>query len=441
MKHRIFFIFYNILLLLLTPCVIIYLLVRLFKKKTFYSIKNRLGIIPASPLNKTVVWIHAVSVGEILSIQYLIAELKNKDPDIFCYVTTGTPTGKAMAIKHLNADCVSFVPFDFFWFIHNAFKKINPTVLLVIEAEIWPNLLLQAHFKNIPVYLINARISQRSEHKYKKLKFFFSPLLQTFKQIFTQSSDDRDKFITMGVAPERLTVMGNLKALNVIHKKQALSHHTPNQPQLIPGSQEPTLLVGSLHPGELDIYLTLYSKLKNNFPTLKLILAPRHFGWQDELVTKTQKVISKTFVWTKHIDNSIEDLKKNFDCILVCKLGELFTLYPHATLFFLGGTFVPVGGHNLLEPAVWGIPSLVGPHYFNCTSLVKELSAHGGITIVQNQEELLHQTNILLKNTELRQTNGVRMYNWLESQAQQVNLVTEKLITEITQKQDSNNPT
>ncbi|MCF7899162.1 hypothetical protein K9L05_00750 [Candidatus Babeliales bacterium] len=443
------FIFYQILQILLLPIIIIYLFIRYFKKKSvFGSFKERMGLVTKSTKNKKIIWLHAVSVGEILSIQNLIKQIKTEIPNSFCYVTTGTITGKNMAQKNLQfADKISFMPFDFLLPMFFAYKRIKPNFIIIIEAEIWPNFIILSKFFKTPIYLLNARISQRSENKYLNLKFLFKSILNIFKLIFVQSEQDQDNFIKLGIKKNKLKILGNIKALNVLEKKNVIKNIFSKN---ILKKNYNILLAGSIHEGELDIYLDLYKNLKKNFENLKLILAPRHFNWQNILEEKIKKTSFKYFLWDNksnintQINSQIDFFKKNqnyydqtknilinHDILLVCKLGELFNLYQFCDIFFLGGTFIPVGGHNLLEPAVWGKVSIVGPYYQNCKDNADNLEFSNALIKTKNSEELLLETQNLLKNKEKKDFMSQNAKNWLIKEAGLVRKNLEFLIKQI----------
>ncbi len=433
MQLQIIFIFiiYQILQILLVPFLIVYLIIRKAKKKpVFGSLKQRLGFVKKTKSNKKIIWIHAVSVGEILSIQNLIDQVKEKIKNISVYVTTGTLTGKKIAQQNLNYDYLSFLPFDFLPTMFLAFKRIKPNTIIIVEAETWPNLLMFSKFFKVPIYLLNARISNRSKPKYHKLKFFFKPLFNIFKLIFVQSKIDKSNFKNLGINSEKLRILGNLKALNVLVKKEKLH---PFKPKI----KYPTLLVGSLHPGELDIYLNLFEKLKKDFKNLKLILAPRHFHWKKELIEKVEQSKFDYYLWEKEKELSLNNISNNIfkehDILLVCKLGELFKLYQICNLFFLGGTFVPVGGHNLLEPAVWAKLSIIGSYYQNCKDIADKLEKENCLIKVKNEQELLAQTRRLLNNPETLEKMENQAYSWLVQQASLVQKNLNVLIEELKQ--------
>ncbi len=418
----VFFILYQIVQIISLPIFIVYLVVRKIKKKpAFGNLKERLGFVPkVTNPSKKVIWFHAVSVGEILSIQNLIKQIRTDIPNSTIYVTCGTPTGKMMAQKNLDANYISFLPFDFLLPMLLAFRRIKPTNLIVVEAEIWPNLLLIAQSKKIPAHLINARITQKSEKKNLLFKQLLRPLFNTFQQIYTQSSSDLHRFLKIGVPKGKLVVLGDIKTFNVLEKqKTSTFKHSQNEAQTV-------LLAGSIHPSEDIIYLNLLKKLKPKFPELKLILAPRHFHWQEKLVDNVKNTGFNFQVLSQ--DLSLNDINLDNDIVLILKLGILFDLYSLSDIFFLGGTFVPVGGHNLLEPAVWSNPSIVGPHHQNCIETANQLEKHGALIKVHNEQTLSSIVENLLSNPNKIKVMGNNARHWLEKEATNVKKGIESLI-------------
>lgn len=438
-----FFIFYQVIQILCLPLLIVFFLIRKFKKKpVFGNFQERLGFVPQINLNKlnnNIIWIHAVSVGEILSIQDLVNKIKQEKPNSLIYLTTGTLAGKNIAKKNINYDYLSFLPYDYLILILIAFKRIKPQYLIIVEAEIWPNLLLIAKLLNVKTFLINARISDRSKSKYFKFKFILKKLFNTFTLIFTQSEYDKIIFEQLGINSKKLKVMGNIKTLNVLTKKELTPKFNINNNYKI-------LLVGSIHPGELDIYLELYKHLKRDPGSeagmtqhIKLILAPRHFYWQKELITKINNLNEKYFLWDNninlnHLNNynlseNINNIFNNYNILLVCKLGELFNLYQFSNIYFLGGTFVNIGGHNLLEPAAWAIPSIVGPYHQNTKIIAQELEHSLGIFIAKDKNDLYLKSKNIILDSVMAQNMGKNSFDWLNQESNKVNNAIKDLIS------------
>ncbi len=423
MPLAILFYSYQLLQLALLPFIPWYLLYRrLTGKPVFGALPERLGFIPKVVSDKPVIWFHACSVGEALSIQGIMEQIKTDIPHAQSYVTTGTISGKQMAVKHLDANYISLLPYDFLWSMLLAFKRIKPSILIIAEADFWPNLLMIAHRRNVPVYIVNGRMREKSLKRYKTFGWFLKPFLNPVTTFFVQSHQDKERFISFGLKNDQIRVMGDIKAATVWHKHASILKNKKDNPDTISSHpQFPIILAGSIHPGELTYYLDLLSALKPAHPTLKLILAPRHFHWREKLETQVQSSGFSYKIW----DDSSPVLDprltlETHDILLVCKLGELFKLYELADIYCLGGTFVPIGGHNLLEPAVWGKPTIIGSHHQNCQVTADALEQSQGLIKVETKEELIAEVQTLLLKSELKKSMGNNAQSWLANEALQV---------------------
>ncbi|MFH1832419.1 MAG: glycosyltransferase N-terminal domain-containing protein [bacterium] len=434
MALLIIFLVYQVVQIITLPIICVYIIMRKIKgKPVFGNFRERIGLVPKTLAGKKSFWIHAVSVGEVLSIQYLVDQIKNQYPGSLCYVTTGTRAGKEMAQKNVRADYISYMPYDFLLCMLFAFRRIRPRAIIIIEAEIWPNFLMLARFKRVPVYLLNARLHERSQQRMRSLKCFFAPLFNIFTHIYTQSCCDALAFERdLGIPTDKISVLGDIKSFNVAIKKTHIERDLELSKLDLSDKSCTVLLVGSVHPGELDVYLTLFKRLKPEFPDLKLMLAPRHFHWKQELASKVAATKYRFFMWdekTPELSDQRFMLQKlthsilpMHDIVLVCTLGKLFYMYPLSDIFFLGGTFVPVGGHNLLEPAVWGKPSLIGPFYDKCKIVADQLQQNQALIKVGSKDELYSQVYMLLKHSKKREQMGDSALEWIDRQAQSVQL-------------------
>lgn len=389
-------------------------------------LKERLGLVPrisqkAQP--SRIIWIHAVSVGEMNSIQAFVDRLKQTHPLTVVYLTTGTLAAKKIAQKTHKADYISMLPYDFLPCMMLAFWRINPSVLITVEAEWWPNLIFLNRLVNVPIYGLNSRLSARSVNRYKQFSWLTRQLFSCFSHLFVQTENDVTNFIHCGAKPEALTTLGNLKAYNVaIAHQQTLIKPQPHH--------RPTLLVGSLHEGEWSVYQELFKTVKASIPTLRMIIAPRHFTWQQRLEADLATLPYVSIIITPTTPETSATIieKSDADIIAVCRLGELFSLYPYADLYFLGGTFVPVGGHSLLEPAVWGIPTIVGPHIFMTTHIAHQLEQAGGLFKANSTAAAFRLTQYLLINHAARKAAGHQAQDWLIHEAKKVGQHLEQLI-------------
>ncbi|MBS1987615.1 hypothetical protein JST56_01325 [Candidatus Dependentiae bacterium] len=417
----IIFVFYQIIQLLGAPFIFMYLFFRKFyQKKQAVFTWQRFGFIPAAPLNKKVIWLHAVSVGETLSLEYFITLIKKEIPDSICYITVGTDAAKTLALKNLPTDFISFIPYDFLPCMLIAYYRIKPHALIVVEAEIWPNLLMLASIHKTKIYGLNARVNDRSQKNIILLRHLFTPLLNCFDAIFVQSPTDKQKFQALNIPKEKLIVLGNIKAYNVAIKKTECESTLEKKT-----FDNKILLAGSIHPGELDYYIEVFTKLKPIYQDLKLILAPRHFTWKAELQKSLSYKKFNFFMWDKEnslpqrqtLNQQLATTFEHHDVLVVSVLGELFKLYRYTDIFFLGGTFVPVGGHNLLEPAAWGVPTLIGPMHWHCKEHANALEQINALIKVNDRSSLIRQTDKLLADTEQINLMGQTASTWLSSEA------------------------
>ena len=382
-----------ILSILLFSPVILYKL--LTDKRYRTGLSERLGNIPDAVIDAMAgqrpIWFHAASVGEVIASQKLLEGIRERFPGRRLLVSTFTPTGNEAAKEKLKADGVIFLPLDFPWAVNRAVKKVNPSTLILMETELWPNLIRKAGSMGIPVVLVNGRISDTSYGKY----WFISPLLKKVFESITlflmQSEGDAGRVITLGAEQSKVTVTGNIKFdLKPADKDIGFMDNWGG----------PVLLAGSTHKGEDAPILDIYKGLRERYPALKLVLAPRHLDRVRE-VEGILKEKGLQFVRRSEVSEKIE-----LPILLLDTLGELASFYKYGTIVFIGGSLIPVGGHNPLEPALYGKPVLFGPHMENFRDSARILEESGGGARVDNPEGLNNRIDRLLSDIDLRQTMG-----------------------------------
>lgn len=443
--------FYQILTFLMLPAIFVYLLWRKLQGKNFGAVADRLGFVARPASDRPVVWVHAVSVGEVLSVEHVIADLRATGACV--YLTVGTSSAFALA-RNLGADQLAYLPLDLLPCLLIAFRRIRPAFLVVVEAELWPNLLMLAALKNVPRFLLNGRVSHRPGRLRALGRRIITSCYFLLDHLFVQSNRDQAIMLQLKIPYQKITVLGNIKAYNVWKKREikeklaggnahvltVSTTHQPNSTLHHFTGDTRVLLVGSLHPGELAVYLNLFRSLQPTFPKIKMIIAPRHFHWQAILRTQIQNTGLTAYFWTPTNDlpspelsiaQRVTNILATHDMLLVCRLGFLFDLYPLADLFFLGGTFVPVGGHNLLEPAAWGVPSIIGPHHQNSKDTANALEMAGGLIKVDTEAHLLTVTLDLLKNNSTRQLMSSKTIDWIKTESTKTKQGLDKLIQEI----------
>lgn len=412
---------YTILQVLCLPFFCCYLILRKFRgKPVFGAWRERCGWVPLSPPGVCVTWIHAVSVGEILSIQRLISTIKQKNSNNFVYVTTGTLQGKLIAQQQIGADAVSFLPYDFFLSIWIAFRRIKPQRLYIVEAEWWPSLLICARWAGVETYLLNARVSTRSRWYRKLYICFIRWFVQKFTMLLTATEEEKQRFVALGISVSKIKVIGNLKAYNVALKKNEMSKQLLMSDPLVHAQG---ILAGSVHPGEANLYFSMFKQVKELYPSSKLVLVPRHFHWQKELIEKAHTAGKNVFVWDSTVDDRIgyaAILSSDYDIVLVCVMGKLFSLYRYATVYCLGGTFVPIGGHNVLEPAIWGCPTIIGPYHQNIAYEVAQYMFYGAIKVAYDLPTFLKAIQLIFDDQQASRGAAHQMQVWVEGEAERV---------------------
>ncbi len=373
---------YNIVLVLLSLVLSpVVLLAFLIKPKLRAGFWQKIGFYKKYQSKNESIWFHAVSVGEVNAIESLVKEAKIQFPDFNIVVTTVTKTGQNVAITKLKkyADIITYFPYDFDFSVKSAIEALNPKLVIIAETEIWPAFTTEVRKQNIPLILANGRISPSSYKGYKKFRFFFKRILANFDLILMQTKEDMERIIEIGANQDITQVMGNLKFdittvldSNEIDKLKQ-TFHIENQKLLI---------AASTHKGEDEIVIDCYKKLKTEFNDLKLILAPRHPERNNDVLSLICATGMK-FGLRSH-DASFE----NADIILLDTMGELSKLYSIADIAFMGGSFSNTGGHNPLEPAIYGVPVVSGPIVFNFKEIYQFMTKTSAAVFAKNNFEL-----------------------------------------------------
>lgn len=372
-----------------------WLIAGLFKPKLTAGFMEKCGFYrglgkfkPEKP--ETIVF-YGVSVGEVIAMENLIKKTKETVSNVNIIVMTGTKTGQEIARKKLSetADIITYFPFDFPFAVKNMLAKFKPTAIFVMETELWPNFAYTVKKKNIPLFIINGRISDRTYKSYKKLSFFFSILLKMYTNIYTQSKQDSEKLISIGANPNKTVIMGNLKF--DIKKPDVSALEFEKNPE------HKILIAGSTHSGEDEIVLAAYKELKEKIQNLKLIIAPRHPERNENVL----KLIKETgFAYGKRSQNDNFEEK---DIILLDTMGELGKLYSVCDVAFIGGSFNKTGGHNPLEATIFKKPVVSGPSTHNFKDIYAILTSTDAGKIVKTQEELKTALEHLFTDEEFYQ--------------------------------------
>ncbi|MBM4284745.1 MAG: 3-deoxy-D-manno-octulosonic acid transferase [Deltaproteobacteria bacterium] len=318
---------------------------------------------PAPPPGRPRIWLHGVSVGEILSAVALVREVRALLPGAALTLSTGTETGQAVARRHFAPGCqVCYFPLDLPWAVQGYLGRLRPDIFIALESEIWPGFLTAAHRRGVRLALLNARLSDRTLRRYLKYGRYLLHIFKYFELITVPSATDRERLLSLGIPPALLHVTGNLKVDGLLARQEQARADLPELRRVLGLNSQPVLAAASTHAGEEEVVLEAYQKLLTPSPTLLLLLAPRH----PERAPEVARLLdARGLAWQSwQILNKGEEPRRA-PVVLVDTVGDLFGLYGVADLAFVGGSLAPHGGQNLLEPAAWGLAPLYGPHLHN----------------------------------------------------------------------------
>ena len=393
---------YSLFVYALVPVIVIRLLYRVFKVPAYRQRwGQRLGFVPKLSDQK-IIWLHAVSVGETLAAVPLVKALQAKYPEYRLMVTCMTVTG-SQRIRSVFADSVehSYAPYDMPDAVARFLNRVNPQLLIIMETELWPNTIAACSRRNIPVLLANGRLSQKSADAYRRISPLVRPMLQSINGLVAQQAEDGARFIDLGLPTQALTVSGNIKF------DLSLDGETQQQAQQISrhwrGAQNRSVwLAASTHQGEDEIILQAFRQLVETMqqPPL-LVLVPRH---PERFNAVHNLCLSAGYSVVRHSQADLDISAA--DIVLGDTMGELMSFYGACDIAFVGGSLVPTGGHNMIEPAAWGIPILSGPHLFNFSEVSQLLIAGDAMLVCDSASSLAGQCANLLQDSERRYAMG-----------------------------------
>jgi len=380
-----------------------------------HNLRERFGSLPPA-LNaerQSSIWIHAVSVGEVLAARALIPGLRARYPDLRLFVSTTTRTGRDVASARLDdVDGLFYFPLDFAWPVRRVLQRIQPRLLLIVETEIWPHVLRACRQQGVPAMLINARISDRSFPRYKAARPVLRGVLHDFARIGAQSQRSADRLLAMGAPADRVAVTGSLKfdALDWSAANRSLSDH-PARRVFGQLSERPVFVAASTLRGEDDLVLDTFEALRARTSGAVLLLAPRHPERFDEVTALAARrglhVSRRT-----HIE---PDAPLAADVIVLDTVGELASLFGFATVVFVGGSLVDRGGHNILEPALFGKPIIVGPSMHNFPDIASSFLEAQALVQVPDGAALTTAVLDLMSDAGQRDELGSRARRLLEA--------------------------
>ena len=370
--------------------------------------RERMGAVPArlqQAGSEGSIWIHAVSVGEVLAISGLVGELNKEYPEKSVFVSTTTATGQALARQRFGEARVFYLPFDFRFAVQSYLAALRPSLLILAETEFWPNLLHLAKNTGATVAVVNARISDRSFPRYRRFGWFFSPVLSNVDLFLAQTQEDARRLREIGAPEGRVGVSGNLKfdiRLSAGSPLTAALRKAITPVSSLTGS--PVIVCGSTTDGEEELVLAAFQQVLQQFPKTVMILAPRHperFEKVAALISSSGLKLIRRRAWRPELPLPPGSI------FLLDSVGELASVYELADVAFVGGSLVPLGGHNILEPAQHGVPVLTGPHTFNFREIVRIFAQGGGLQVV-TAEKLGAVLIELLSSAPQREMRGRR---------------------------------
>lgn len=401
------FIIYDLIFILFAA---VYAPVLFLRKKWHGGFRQRFGLFSAQELAKwddrPRIWIHAVSVGEVQVTAGLVSRLRTAYPQHELVMTVVTPTGYQLARQRFGDEVrLLFAPVDLSFVVRKFLRIIRPQIYITAETELWPNMFYALLHLRIPIVLVNGRISERAFGWYRLAKLFFLPLLRRVSAFCVQTAVEARKFIILGARPTSVFVTGNFKFDEISGLVQDVGAGLPvEKGQLV-------WIAGSTHPGEEEIVLETFRQLRQEFPSLCLVIAPRHI----ERVRDLEKLINRSGFSTLCLSSGPQALHPE-TVILVDTIGQLRYLYRYADVVFVGKTLVGYGGQNILEPAFFSRAIIVGPHMENFQNICDIFSGGGGILRIKDQDELLSEMQRLLRDPLQRQTLGETAYRLLARQ-------------------------
>jgi 3-deoxy-D-manno-octulosonic-acid transferase len=382
---------------------------------------ERLGRVPARfrDLDRPAIWVHAVSVGEVLAVSELVGALRRELPEYQIVISTTTDTGQKLAASRFGVHGVFYFPFDFAFAVRPWFSALKPRLIVISETEFWPNFLRISRHTGAHVMVVNARISDRSFGGYKRWKHLLEQVLRAVELFLAQTDGDARRLVEIGVAPERVVVSGNLKYdvpppadLPIVHKLRTA---------LRKSNAGPVLVCGSTVEGEERILLGSFRQVLTKYPESVMFVAPRHPERFDEVAQLFERSQLKFCRRSQLRGDRLAG-----EVMLIDSIGELSSLYALADIAFIGGSLVARGGHNILEPAQHGVPILVGEHTENFRDIVELFKNRDAVRVI-NPTNMAQRVLELLANAAERNAIGRRAKETLESQQGATQLTLEKV--------------
>lgn len=391
---------YRILSYVILPFLVIRLWVKSIKRPVYRQrIKERLACFSFSSPKKTI-WIHAVSLGEIIAAAPLIEKMLKEYPQYIIVLTTTTPTGSEKALNLFKDRLFHvYAPFDVPCLIDRFLHKIHPKLVIIMETELWPNWFKACKKKNIPIIIANARLSEHSQHGYNRIASLTADTLNCVEKLLPQTKEDANRFIQLGMPANKVKILGNIKfdmkTPEDIHEKAQKFRANWQK-------NRPVWIAASTHQGEEEIILQTFQCIKGNNPSALLILVPRHPERFEKVAELSEKSGFNTILRTA-LETTSPDILAKMDVLLGNTIGEMLLFIASSDVAFVGGSLIPQGGHNILEPAALYVPVITGPQMFNFQKIYDEFVLAESIITVTDASSLAQAVEALFLDPLLRE--------------------------------------
>lgn len=411
-------ILYDIILWMLLPFILVYHVYRSFSRGRPAALMQRFGFISTVVTDKLderrPIWVHSVSVGETIAVKPLLSALRKTYPQHPLVLSNMTETGRSIALKIADVDVCIYFPFDFTFAVNRLLSELNPVLVVIVETELWPNFLRSARSRSVPVVIVNGRISDRSFRSYYRFRSFFGKVLGYIDVFCMQSEEDANRIRKIGASSDKVSVTRNLKYDIPYARIDREAKRGARERFRIPENVF-VFTAGSTHKGEDEYVLSAYDALRKSEADAFLVLVPRHPERAGEVAAVSEKYGLKPVLFSSLSNDG--GLFQKDEILVVDTVGELLKLCVVSDLVFVGGSLVPVGGHNPLEPASCGVPVLFGPHMMNFREVASLAVAYGAAREVPDSEALKTSVLDLYHNQEERLKMGESGGRLLSAQA------------------------
>jgi 3-deoxy-D-manno-octulosonic-acid transferase len=387
---------------------------------------------------KTVMF-HCASVGEVVAAIPLIKKLltsndvdNSSGSELSFVVTTNTKTGKEQLLRLLDEEIKvkvshTYLPIDLPWLMSSLLKQVKPDMLVIMEVELWPNLINQCYtYKNkqghkiqLPVCIVNARLTDKTRRGYQKLTSLSEPMIQQLHQVYARNQTDFDNYLVMGINPDKLSLLGNIK-FDIEPADMSAAQELRDALNL---TKRKVIIAGSSHEGEESLLVEAYQQFKTQYPDLILIICPRH---PERFIPVFEYLTSQQLNVVKMSES--ESAETTTDVLLGDQMGQLSKLYGVCDIAFVGGSFAKRGGHNPIEAAAFAKPIIMGPHVYNNPEICHTLADDGGLTIANNHFEFVSQLNTWLSDQELSENTGKKALATLQQNSGVIKQISAELV-------------